>query len=149
MEKKFEEEVPRILKTLNYPFTISKSAMFAIGSLHTWPTLLGALHWMVELIRVSIRSVDTYQRQLYWTQWLQQKRLIVSFSFQTVNTIDIEQVLFPLTFQEEELQDKRHEKVSIKVLQHDEKHSNTNFQLTGLIKSFDIKVSFSQQLATF
>lgn len=52
MEKKFEEEVPRILKSLSYPFTISKSAMFAIGSLHTWPTLLGALHWMVELIKV-------------------------------------------------------------------------------------------------
>lgn len=53
MEKKFEEEVPRILKTLHYPFTISKSAMFAVGSMHTWPTLLGALHWMVELITVG------------------------------------------------------------------------------------------------
>lgn len=70
MEKKFEEEVPRILKSLSYPFTISKSAMFAIGSLHTWPTLLGALHWMVELIK-------------------------------TVNTIDVEQILFPPSFEDE------------------------------------------------
>ena len=51
--KKVEEEVPKILKLLSYPFTISKSAMFAIGSLHSWPTLLGALHWMVDLIKVG------------------------------------------------------------------------------------------------
>ena len=54
--KKIEEEVPKILKSLKYPFTISKSAMFSIGSLHSWPPLLGALHWMVELIKVCYQS---------------------------------------------------------------------------------------------
>lgn len=57
MDKKYEEEVPRILKSLGYPFTLSKSAMFAIGSLHTWPSILGALHWMVECIRM-INLID-------------------------------------------------------------------------------------------
>ena len=52
MDKKFEEEVPKILKSLGYPFTLSKSAMFAIGSLHTWPTILGALQWLVDCLRV-------------------------------------------------------------------------------------------------
>ncbi|XP_065670523.1 kinetochore protein NDC80 homolog isoform X2 [Hydra vulgaris] len=51
MDKKLEEEVPRILKSLGYPFPIAKSSLFSIGSLHSWPPLLGVLHWMVELIK--------------------------------------------------------------------------------------------------
>jgi len=57
MDGKFSEEIPRILKQLKYPYPLSKSAMFAIGSLHTWPALLGALHWLVNLIR-TISDVD-------------------------------------------------------------------------------------------
>ena len=53
MGKKPEEEVPKILRVLGYPFAISKSSMFAIGSPHTWPHLLAALTWLVELIKVS------------------------------------------------------------------------------------------------
>jgi len=52
ISQKIAEEIPKILKSLKYPFTISKSAMFSIGSLHSWPPLLGALHWMVDLIKV-------------------------------------------------------------------------------------------------
>lgn len=47
---KFEDEVPQLLKRLRYPFTVSKSALYAVGSPHTWPTLLGCLTWMVELL---------------------------------------------------------------------------------------------------
>jgi kinetochore protein NDC80 len=47
---KFEDEVPLILKRLRYPFTVSKSALYAVGSPHTWPTLLGCLTWLVELL---------------------------------------------------------------------------------------------------
>eukprot|EP00795_Rhopilema_esculentum_P001999 gene1999-17554_t len=50
---KWEEEVPRLLKQLRYPFPIAKSAMFTVGSLHTWPTLLGALHWLVNFIEMT------------------------------------------------------------------------------------------------
>ncbi|KAJ3271869.1 kinetochore-associated Ndc80 complex subunit ndc80 [Terramyces sp. JEL0728] len=51
-QKKFEEEVPVILKGLRYPFAdqISKSNLFTVGSLHAWPTLLAMLIWMMELI---------------------------------------------------------------------------------------------------
>ncbi|KAJ3078995.1 kinetochore-associated Ndc80 complex subunit ndc80, partial [Quaeritorhiza haematococci] len=51
-QKKFEEEVPVILKGLRYPFAdqIGKSHLYSVGSMHAWPTLLAMLTWMVELI---------------------------------------------------------------------------------------------------
>ena len=52
MEKKPEEEVPKILKSLGYPFTIHKRSLASVGSPHTWPILLGALHWLMELVKV-------------------------------------------------------------------------------------------------
>ena len=50
---KMEEEVPRILKAYCYPFPISKSSMFAVGSPTTWPAILGALDWLREVIEVK------------------------------------------------------------------------------------------------
>ena len=55
-DKKPEEAIPAIFKSLAYPFAISKTALYAVGSPHTWPALLGALTWLVELI--------TYQEQI-------------------------------------------------------------------------------------
>ena len=52
---KIEEQFPGTLKSLGYPFNISKSAMYAIGSPHTWPTLLAALTWLREQIEVCDR----------------------------------------------------------------------------------------------
>ncbi|KAJ3073609.1 kinetochore-associated Ndc80 complex subunit ndc80 [Podochytrium sp. JEL0797] len=51
-QKKFEEEVPVILRGLRYPFCdqISKSHLASVGSMHAWPSLLAMLTWMVELI---------------------------------------------------------------------------------------------------
>lgn len=50
--KKFEEEVPVVMKGLRYPFAgdISKSQLYAVGSMHAWPGLLAMLGWMVDLI---------------------------------------------------------------------------------------------------
>jgi len=50
--RKFEEEVPVLMKGLRYPFAgdISKSQLVAVGSMHAWPGLLAMLGWMVELI---------------------------------------------------------------------------------------------------
>ena len=53
-EKKPEEEVPKILKSLGYPFTIHKRSLASVGSPHTWPILLGALHWLMELVKVCV-----------------------------------------------------------------------------------------------
>ncbi|PXF45593.1 Kinetochore protein NDC80-like [Gracilariopsis chorda] len=49
--KRFEDEVPPLLRALGYPFSISKSALSAVGSPHTWPTLLGVLTWLVNLLK--------------------------------------------------------------------------------------------------
>ncbi|CAH1228869.1 NDC80 [Branchiostoma lanceolatum] len=53
--KKFEEEIPRIFKDLRYPFPLTKSQMFTIGTPHTWPHILGALHWLLQLVKYSMR----------------------------------------------------------------------------------------------
>ena len=57
---KIEEEIPRIFKLHGYPFSISKSSMFAVGSPHTWPTLLAALTWLREQIQVNIEFTPEY-----------------------------------------------------------------------------------------
>ncbi|XP_022326849.1 kinetochore protein NDC80 homolog [Crassostrea virginica] len=59
--KKPEEEIPKIFKELGYPFMISKTSMYALGSPHTWPTILAALVWMVDLIKFGMKcgmSID-------------------------------------------------------------------------------------------
>mmetsp|Transcript_76 Transcript_76/g.130 ORF Transcript_76/g.130 Transcript_76/m.130 type:complete len:634 (-) Transcript_76:159-2060(-) len=58
-EKRFEDEVPLLLKTLRYPFTISKSALHAVGSPHTWPTLLAVLSWILELLQYDDVAQNT------------------------------------------------------------------------------------------
>ncbi len=55
--KKFEDEVPGLLKGIRYPYAgdISKSSLLAVGSIHAWPFLLAMLNWMVELIMVRYK----------------------------------------------------------------------------------------------
>ena len=57
--KKFEDEVPALLKGIRYPYAgdISKSSLLAVGSIHAWPALLAMLNWIVELILVSFSKV--------------------------------------------------------------------------------------------
>lgn len=57
---KIEEDVPTMLKQLGYPFSITKSAMFSVGSPLTWPALLAALSWMREQIEYAV-SLDVDQ----------------------------------------------------------------------------------------
>ncbi|XP_024520662.1 kinetochore protein NDC80 homolog [Selaginella moellendorffii] len=47
---KLEDDVPGFFRSLNYPFQISKSALYAAGSPHSWPGLLAALAWLVNLL---------------------------------------------------------------------------------------------------
>ena len=46
---KTEDDVPTVFKQLRYPFQISKNALYAVGSPHTWPSLLTALTWLVQI----------------------------------------------------------------------------------------------------
>jgi kinetochore protein NDC80 len=54
-QQKQEAEVIPCLNNLRYPFvnTITKTQLTAVGSGNTWPTLLGALHWMMCLAQGS------------------------------------------------------------------------------------------------
>lgn len=57
--RKFEDEVVLMLKAHQYPFadSIDKKWLAAPASMHSWPFLLGALHWLSELTKVSILCI--------------------------------------------------------------------------------------------
>lgn len=59
---KIEDEVPNMYKRLHYPFLISKSALYAVGSPTTWPALLAALAWIVELLSYEERAAEAKVR---------------------------------------------------------------------------------------
>ncbi|GFR50172.1 hypothetical protein Agub_g12338, partial [Astrephomene gubernaculifera] len=48
---KVEDEVPLFFKRLGYPITLSKSAVYPVVVPHTWPAVLAALSWLVDLLR--------------------------------------------------------------------------------------------------
>lgn len=58
VNKKFEDEVPILLRSAGYPFAadISKSHLQAIGAQHSWPGMLGMLHWFIQAIKVRTAS---------------------------------------------------------------------------------------------
>lgn len=47
---KIEDEIAMNFRAMGYPFPVSKTALVAAGSPHTWPTLLAALSWLLERI---------------------------------------------------------------------------------------------------
>ena len=58
---KFEDEVCMAFRCLGYPFPISKTGLVAVGSPHTWPELIAAIDWLVDLLVI----VDE-EEQLDW-----------------------------------------------------------------------------------
>ncbi|XP_074662142.1 kinetochore protein NDC80 homolog [Tubulanus polymorphus] len=60
LDSKHEEQIPRLLKDLGYPFLISKNMLFTVGAPHVWPHLLGALSWLVDYIESSFQF-DIYK----------------------------------------------------------------------------------------
>ena len=52
-----ETEVLPMLNNIRYPYTsfITKTQLTAVGSANTWPSLLGMLHWMMELAQITDR----------------------------------------------------------------------------------------------
>ena len=53
---RLEEEFVPALKAQRYPYahTISNNWLSAPASMHSWPSLLGVLHWLVELCKVRL-----------------------------------------------------------------------------------------------
>lgn len=60
-----EEEIPRILKHVGYPFLISKASMFAIGTLHTWPHMLAALTFLIEVVSYGMAVSDKVETLIF------------------------------------------------------------------------------------
>jgi kinetochore protein NDC80 len=56
---KFEDDVAAQMRSLRYPFTLSKSTLSAVGTPHTWPHLLGSMSWLIELLTVRFFCVIT------------------------------------------------------------------------------------------
>ncbi|GMH39059.1 hypothetical protein BSKO_06957 [Bryopsis sp. KO-2023] len=48
-QKKLEDHVADCLKTLRYPFTLSKSSLGTPGATHVWPNIRAALVWLINL----------------------------------------------------------------------------------------------------
>lgn len=57
--RKFEDEVVPLLKACQYPFadSIDKKWLAAPASMHSWPSLLAMMHWLVELCKVKSPSL--------------------------------------------------------------------------------------------
>ena len=49
---KFEDEVSMAFRCLGYPFPISKTGLVAVGSPHTWPALIAAIDWLVDVLTI-------------------------------------------------------------------------------------------------
>lgn len=46
---KIEDDLQIVLKTLNCPVKLNKSALRAPGTPHSWPSLLAVIHWLVQV----------------------------------------------------------------------------------------------------
>lgn len=62
--RKFEDEMPILLKCFGYPYNISKSSLSAIGSPHTWPNLVGVLLWFIGLVQFDELSHTKENEQM-------------------------------------------------------------------------------------
>ncbi|KAF9355303.1 kinetochore-associated Ndc80 complex subunit ndc80 [Mortierella sp. AD094] len=64
-QKKFEDEVPVLLKTMRYPAadTITKTSLYTVGTPHSWPNMLALLGWMMEVILIIEKYKEHMEAQ--------------------------------------------------------------------------------------
>ncbi|EFP81375.2 uncharacterized protein PGTG_06996 [Puccinia graminis f. sp. tritici CRL 75-36-700-3] len=64
--KKLEDEVIPLLKSMGYIAydALTKSGLQAPGSMHTWPTLLAMLHWIVTTIKLREEAMSNEKIRL-------------------------------------------------------------------------------------
>lgn len=55
---RFEDEVALNFRCLGYPISVSKTALVAAGSPHTWPSLLSALVWLTDHVKLATPAID-------------------------------------------------------------------------------------------
>ncbi|KAF4374837.1 hypothetical protein F8388_010712 [Cannabis sativa] len=46
---KLEEDLPFVLRSINYPHKLNKSILRSPGTPHQWPTFLAIIHWLVQV----------------------------------------------------------------------------------------------------
>ncbi|KAL2342163.1 hypothetical protein Fmac_010103 [Flemingia macrophylla] len=51
---KLEDDLPLLLKRLNYPFKLNKSILRSPAAPHQWPTFLALLHWLVQIAKFHL-----------------------------------------------------------------------------------------------
>lgn len=58
---RFEDEFQPALKAVRYPFAaqIDNKWLAAPGSMHSWPALLAALHWLVEMGKARLNYLES------------------------------------------------------------------------------------------
>jgi len=54
---RFDEEVLKLLKILHYPGNLSRSNFVTMGSLHSWPTVLGSLAYLCDLATLNSQKL--------------------------------------------------------------------------------------------
>ncbi|KAH9934885.1 HEC/Ndc80p family-domain-containing protein [Fomitopsis serialis] len=60
-EQKFEEQFVQSLRALRYPYLgqLDIRTLTTPGAMHTWPLLLGVLHWLAEMGRARTRYLES------------------------------------------------------------------------------------------
>ncbi|XP_060167783.1 kinetochore protein NDC80 homolog [Lycium barbarum] len=58
---KLEDNLQSLLKSLNCPVKLNKSALRAPGTPHSWPSLLAAIHWLVQLCKFDDYKLSSGQ----------------------------------------------------------------------------------------
>ncbi|CAL0309545.1 unnamed protein product [Lupinus luteus] len=48
---KLEDDLPLLLKRLNYPFKLNKSILKTPAAPHQWPTFLALIHWLIQIAK--------------------------------------------------------------------------------------------------
>ncbi|MCD7461914.1 hypothetical protein HAX54_047371 [Datura stramonium] len=59
--QKLENNLQTLLKSLNCPVKLNKSALRAPGTPHSWPSLLAAIHWLVQLCKFDDHLLSSAQ----------------------------------------------------------------------------------------
>ncbi|KAG0320328.1 kinetochore-associated Ndc80 complex subunit ndc80 [Dissophora globulifera] len=64
--RKFEDEVPILLRTMRYPAadTITKTSLYTVGTPHSWPNMLALLGWMMDVIVVIEKFKESLEAAL-------------------------------------------------------------------------------------
>ncbi|XP_032681329.1 kinetochore protein NDC80 homolog [Odontomachus brunneus] len=59
----YVEELPRTAKKLRYPGVMTKSWLKTANAMHSWPSVLGWIGWLVEIRQVQKLALDRFQME--------------------------------------------------------------------------------------